>query len=394
MQKQATAATRTGTFFTRLAAGKARSLAIAATLCAAGAVQAQDVTPFLGAWNSSPLPQVQSATGHNSFKLAFGTTNGSCALNPYFTNQYPAARTFVNNGGQLTLSMGGADGIYAEIACNDDQLYAILDRMITQTGTRRIDWDVEGWQLPNTTGHARRARVLARLQQRYPDLYNSFTLPGWLRGLDSNSMALLRTTIAHGVRISRVNAMAMDFGRNNLYTMAGGSMSQAVIMTLTATNAQLKTLFPGRSTWQIYGMMGVTPMIGTNDDFTTFTLADAQRVAEFARQNGLGMISYWAFNRDRAQSYAGQNLTTHSGVVQSAYQYLRTFKSATYKSAEVAAPTTGSTSGSCWAANWTSGKWYSAGSIVTYNGAPYRAKVANPGYNPTISTYYWARHSC
>ena len=45
--------------------------------------------------------------------------------------------------------------------------------------------------------------------------------------------------------------------------------------------------------------------------------------------------------------------------------------------------------------NWVQDKQYEAGSIVTYSdGKLYRAKFANPGYNPTISTYYWAIYTC
>ena len=44
---------------------------------------------------------------------------------------------------------------------------------------------------------------------------------------------------------------------------------------------------------------------------------------------------------------------------------------------------------------WVNGRPYAAGAIVTYtNGKLYRAKFANPGYNPTISTYYWAAYAC
>jgi chitodextrinase len=39
---------------------------------------------------------------------------------------------------------------------------------------------------------------------------------------------------------------------------------------------------------------------------------------------------------------------------------------------------------------WVQGKLYAAGSVVSYSGKLYRAKYANPGYVPTISTYYWA----
>jgi chitinase len=44
---------------------------------------------------------------------------------------------------------------------------------------------------------------------------------------------------------------------------------------------------------------------------------------------------------------------------------------------------------------WSGTKYYAAGSIVTYkNGKNYIAKFANPGYDPTISTYYWAPYGC
>ena len=45
--------------------------------------------------------------------------------------------------------------------------------------------------------------------------------------------------------------------------------------------------------------------------------------------------------------------------------------------------------------NWVSGRQYAAGAIVTYtDGNLYRAKFANPGYIPTVSTYFWARYTC
>ena len=47
-----------------------------------------------------------------------------------------------------------------------------------------------------------------------------------------------------------------------------------------------------------------------------------------------------------------------------------------------------------YSSSWVQGQAYAAGSIVSYNGNLYSAKFANPGYNPTISTYYWAPYAC
>lgn len=43
---------------------------------------------------------------------------------------------------------------------------------------------------------------------------------------------------------------------------------------------------------------------------------------------------------------------------------------------------------------WVSGSSYMAGTIVSYNGKLYKATNSNPGYNPTISTWYWSLYSC
>lgn len=50
---------------------------------------------------------------------------------------------------------------------------------------------------------------------------------------------------------------------------------------------------------------------------------------------------------------------------------------------------------SCSAPNWVAGQWYDVGAVVRYtNGGYYRAKNANPGYDPVISTWYWEPFSC
>jgi predicted chitinase len=46
--------------------------------------------------------------------------------------------------------------------------------------------------------------------------------------------------------------------------------------------------------------------------------------------------------------------------------------------------------------NWVAGQYYNVGAIVRYpsNGLYYIATNANPGYDPTISTWYWSPYSC
>jgi predicted chitinase len=50
---------------------------------------------------------------------------------------------------------------------------------------------------------------------------------------------------------------------------------------------------------------------------------------------------------------------------------------------------------SCTYPNWAAGTSYLAGAIVRYsNGQYYKASHDNPGYDPTISTWYWDPYTC
>lgn len=375
-----------------------KAVAGALVLCLGQAASAAEVAPYFHSWGGS-LNDAKQSVGMNSAILSFATTNGSCALVPDLMNKLADARNYVAAGGRLLISFGGAHGVYAEIACrDDDQLFRLMEKLMEDSNTRRFDFDIEGHQLKDVEGTARRARVLARLQARYPDLYVSFSLPGWLLGFGSDSMNLLNTTVAAGVRIDMVNVMAQSFGVNNLRTMVpSSSVGEATLMTFRAAANQMTSVFRNKTQSQLYAMMGITPMIGKNDDGSTFTLDDAKMVANFARQNDVGMISYWSFQRDRAQSNNGStNLNSFSGVAQSDFQFYNIFKSSGGFVAQAPALTQqNAVTGSCSAANWNKGKQYAAGSIVSYgDGKLYVAKVSNPGYNPTISNYYWSQYFC
>jgi hypothetical protein len=76
-------------------------------------------------------------------------------------------------------------------------------------------------------------------------------------------------------------------------------------------------------------MIGLTPMIGLNDDTKeVFDLQAAQQVAAFAKQYGLGRLAMWSLNRDQeapqgALSYVSP---TSSSIVQTPYQFSSIFE--------------------------------------------------------------------
>jgi len=126
---------------------------------------AAEIVPYAESWFAPNLAAARTNLGLNNAILAFGISRGGCALEPGLASRLPDARQFVNQGGKLAISMGGADGTYAEIACSDDQLFTLVEKLILDSTAQRIDWDVEGSQLNNTDATARRNRVLVRLQR-------------------------------------------------------------------------------------------------------------------------------------------------------------------------------------------------------------------------------------
>jgi len=73
-------------------------------------------------------------------------------------------------------------------------------------------------------------------------------------------------------------------------------------------------------------MVGVTPMLGKNDDGGTYDQADARQMVAFAQANHLGMLSFWETTRDRNACTGALYLCTN--IPQQPYEFSRIF--ATY----------------------------------------------------------------
>jgi hypothetical protein len=215
------------------------------------------------------------------------------------------------------MSFGGADGQYLESACSATGMYNLIKNVIDTQKIYNLDFDVEGGQLDQTSLNTTRNTVLKQLQAAYPNLYVSFTLPVDPDGLPSDAMTLLKSARAAGVNINIVNIMTMDYGTDGTQGRAEGTVA---IASANGTFSQLKSLYPSLSTAQIWAMIGITPMIGYNDDSAEiFRASDATAVTNFAMQNGVGLLSYWALQRDEVG--ATNDLDRFSRVNTSNYQF-------------------------------------------------------------------------
>jgi chitinase len=247
---------------------------------------------------STTLAQLGSSGNLKSFSLAFVTSAGCKAswFNAFdprlkqFADQIAAVRAA---GGDVKVSFGGATGIELAQACTSvSALQAEYQAVVSAYNLKYIDLDIEGAAVADPTTIARRSTALAALQKANPGLKISLTLPVLPEGLTADGLNVIKSAKSAGVDLDLVNIMAMDYGR------AGQDYGDLAIQAVKSTKDQIKSVY-GNSDAAAFRMVGVTPMLGVNDDQGKFTQSDAKDLVAFANANHIGFVSFWELNRDK-----------------------------------------------------------------------------------------------
>ncbi|MHC3470456.1 glycoside hydrolase family 18 protein [Streptomyces sp. 7R007] len=269
------------------------------------------------------------ATGVKNYNLAFITDGGGCTPKwggvTDLSSDGVAAQigSLRGKGGDVRVSFGGASGSELATTCSSaDALATAYGKVVDAYKLTKVDFDVEGGALPNTTANTNRAKAIAKLQAAHPDLDVSFTLPVMPEGLTQDGVNLLSNAKSNGVKIGSVNIMAMDYGASY-----NGDMGTYAEQAATATQAQVKSVL-GLSDAAAWKAVAVTPMIGVNDvSSEIFKVDDATQLVSFAKSKGLGGLSMWSATRDK-QCAGGAKPTadaTCSSIVQDQYAFSKAF---------------------------------------------------------------------
>lgn len=239
-------------------------------------------------------------------------------------------------GGDVMVSFGGQANDELAVACTDTRdLTSAYRDVVERYDLSVIDLDIEGAAIADQAANARRAEALAALQ-RERDSDDSpldvwLTLPVAPSGLTSEALDLVRTTLAGGVELTGVNVMTMNYGGSRPDSQ---SMIRATEQALRATAGQVQALYEeagiSLSDAGAWSRIGATPMVGQNDvEGEVFTLADAEELTAFARNNGVGRVSLWSLNRDTGCSASFADVAVHSntcsGVEQESLAFVDVF---------------------------------------------------------------------
>jgi hypothetical protein len=309
-----------------------------------GPMPYQIFAPYFEAYNLSAgsLAHQSQASGAKFLSLAFLQTPvaGSCVADWNGSTTQPISHaifgddiaTIQARGGNVIPSFGGysADTTDTEIAdsCTDVGAIArVYESLITTYHVSRIDMDVEATSLTNTAGIDRRNKAIAMTESwaaaHHLRIQFSYTIPSTAVGLTPAGLAVLQDAIADGARIDTVNAMTFDYYYGTPQDMLADTETAGAGLF-----SQLQALYPELSSRQLWHMVGVTEMPGI-DDFgpdETFTTADAAPLLQWADQQGVGFLSFWALQRDNGSCPGTKGAGACSGVAQDNWFFSHTFE--------------------------------------------------------------------
>ncbi|HTX85753.1 MAG TPA: chitinase [Streptosporangiaceae bacterium] len=303
----------------------------------------QVFAPYYETYDTSGDMAAQSQqSGAKFLSLAFleTATAGSCTAywngdttEPIAASSFGADIAEIQHaGGNVIPSFGGytADTTNTDIADSCTSVPAIAkvyESLITTYHVPRIDLDVEGTSVSDTAGINRRNEAIAMTEAwaaaHHRTIQFSYTLPTVPSGLPAAEFAVLQNAVADGARISTVNLLTFDY-----YI---GTQQDMVADTETAADglySQLQSLYPTATPRQLWHMIGVTEMPGI-DDFgpdETFSTADAITILHWAQQQGIGLLSFWALQRDNGGCPGTKGAGTCSGVSQPDWYFSHVFE--------------------------------------------------------------------
>jgi hypothetical protein len=298
-------------------------VALAPTSSAATSVYS--VAPYVDMSNGQEGMLDTAVTGHHlkAYTAAFVLGEGCNQIwgdtLPIGADSYtdPEIARAKSEGASVIISSGGSAGEPLAWTCStQSSIDAGYQAIINDYGVTQLDFDVEGAAVADTASAARQMQAMKDLKASNPGLQFSMTLPVLASGLTNDGVNILKAAKNAGIRIDVVNIMTMDY-----YSGSGTEMGQGSVAAAQATLAQMQSVDSGYT----YANLGITPMIGKNDDGSTFTLADAQTVESFAAQHGVGRLAFWSVDRDQPCSGSANSLSTCSEISQSSLAFTDAF---------------------------------------------------------------------
>ncbi|MQA09292.1 MAG: chitinase [Pseudonocardiaceae bacterium] len=255
-------------------------------------------SPYLyTGWANPPAPsEVMNATGVKDFTLAFILSDGGC--NPAWDGtraldgqDKDAIDEIRAAGGDVMPSIGGWSGNKLGEACQDPQsLAGAYQKVIDAYDLSAIDIDIEATEFENEAVQDRVLEALKIVKEANPGLRTVITFSTTASGPNYWGKRLLSRAAEIGSNVDVWTQMPFNFG--------GSDMAQDTIRATDALAEQVKSAF-GYDDAEAYAHVGISSMNGKTDSGEIVEQAAFQKMADYAKQKGLGRFTFWSVNRDR-----------------------------------------------------------------------------------------------
>lgn len=188
---------------------------------------------------------------------------------------------------EVTLSLGGASGCFLNKWKSSDVQANELINLLMELNISKLDLDIEGKTLGKSHRINKWVDIISKVTKEL-ELEVSLTLPVEWDGLGDDALLAI-SKFEKVVSLKFINLMMMDFYTKLEPTCANWSSKHIEI--LHKVHKQLR--------YYNWSKIGYCPMIGENDDHTKLTIDDLSRVLDFINLKGIGLVTFWAINRDQ-----------------------------------------------------------------------------------------------
>ena len=227
------------------------------------------------------------------------------------------------SGGDIIVSFGGQLGTSPWTTTqNVARLKEMYLDVIDEYDLKRIDLDIEetNQDYNNNLANAKAVKIV----QDLTGVEVTLTIPIMPYGWDTKQLNIIRAYLTAGVKLKLINSMTMCYGYNAVGN--NETFGDASIRALKNANKQLMQLYTEYgvtlSENDAYKLMGATVDIGyENTENPIFTVEETKQVAEFARDKGMGMFSFWSMNRDALLEYNKAINYTYTYYLASSYYF-------------------------------------------------------------------------
>jgi hypothetical protein len=276
---------------------------------------------YLG-WGDPPdATMVMQETGISAYTMAFILSDGGCS--PAWDSTRPlhggvdeqTIQAIQGAGGSVVPSIGGWSGNKLGPNCpTPEDLAGAYQEVIDAYGLTAIDIDIENTdEFENEVVQDRILGALKIIEQNNPGITTILTFGTTTTGPNDWGIRLINRAAELGVPVDVFTIMPFDFGGTDMYAD-----------TVSASEG-LKSALQSAFGWDdatAYSHMGISGMNGLSDVGETTTLENWTAIRDWANQNGLARLAYWAVNRDRPCP-GGGTTSNCSGIDQPEWEFTR-----------------------------------------------------------------------